>query len=181
MSKSGWEHLCGRRYQEAIQHFSKAIELDPTFAEAYSNRAIAKRILGVDGAEDEAMADDLTMHDEEALEKLRQERKWMCIGFDARGEPEGETVATNADFLISFASPDSHKNNQILEELKSGVNYCEEVRPLPVIPAGFWKFKRFSCRFLLEVRVPTQSKSISLPCFSVRNGFQRIDLLVGPL
>ncbi|CAL1158634.1 unnamed protein product [Cladocopium goreaui] len=70
------------------------------------------------------------MHDLEAQMRLRQQRKWMCVGYNARGEPEGEKLATDADFLISFASPDRDENNRILHELKTGVNYDGGLRPV---------------------------------------------------
>ena len=115
-----------------MEDFSRAIELDEELAEAYNNRSIARRLEGVEGAaEDEDLADALTMHDLEAQMKLRQQRKWMCIGYNARGEPEGEKLATDADFLISFASPDKDENNRILRELKTGVNYDGGLRFLP--------------------------------------------------
>ena len=120
----GWEQLCQGRCQEALEDFSRAIELDEELAEAYNNRSIARRLEGVEGAaEDEDRADALTLHDLGAQMRLRQQRKWMCIGYNARGEPEGEKLATDADFLISSASPDRDENNQILHELKTGVNY----------------------------------------------------------
>ena len=128
----GWKHLCQGRRHEALEDFSRAIELDEELAEAYNNRSIARRLEGVEGAaEDEDLADALTMHDLEAQMKLRQQRKWMCIGYNARGEPEGEKLATDADFLISFASPDRDENNRILHELKTGVNYDGSLRLLP--------------------------------------------------
>jgi tetratricopeptide (TPR) repeat protein len=128
----GWKHLCQGRRHEALEDFSRAIELDEELAEAYNNRSIARRLEGVEGAaEDEDLADALTMHDLEAQMKLRQQRKWMCIGYNARGEPEGEKLATDADFLISFASPDKDENNRILHELKTGVNYDGGLRFLP--------------------------------------------------
>ena len=115
-----------------MEDFSRAIELDEELAEAYNNRSIARRLEGVEGAaEDEDLADALTMHDLEAQMRLRQQRKWMCIGYNARGEPEGEKLATDADFLISFASPDKDENNRILHELKTGVNYDGSLRLLP--------------------------------------------------
>jgi hypothetical protein len=114
-----------------LEDFSRAIELDPNFVEAYNNRSIAQQIAGEDATEDEDMADALTMHDLKAQMMLRQQRKWMCIGYNARGEPEGEKLATDADFLISFASPDKDENNRILHELKTGVNYDGGLRFLP--------------------------------------------------
>jgi tetratricopeptide (TPR) repeat protein len=123
LNDRGWEQLCQGRRHEALEDFSRAIELDPNFVEAYNNRSIAQQIAGEDATEDEDMADALTMHDLKAQMMLRQQRKWMCIGYNARGEPEGEKVAADADFLISFASPDRDENNRILHELKTGVNY----------------------------------------------------------
>jgi tetratricopeptide (TPR) repeat protein len=38
----GTKALNRREFQQAIDHFTRAIELDPTFAEAYNQRAIAK-------------------------------------------------------------------------------------------------------------------------------------------
>ena len=132
LNDRGWTHLCQGRRHEALEDFSRAIELDEELAEAYNNRSIARRLEGVEGAaEDEDLADALTMHDLEAQMKLRQQRKWMCIGYNARGEPEGEKLATDADFLISFASPDKDENNRILHELKTGVNYDGGLRFLP--------------------------------------------------
>ena len=131
MNDRGWEQLCQGRRHEALEDFSRAIELDPNFVEAYNNRSIAQQIAGEDATEDEDMADALTMHDLKAQMMLRQQRKWMCIGYNARGEPEGEKLATDADFLISFASPDKDENNQILHELKTGVNYDGGLRFLP--------------------------------------------------
>ena len=124
----GWEQLCQGRRHEALDDFSRAIELDPNLAEAYNNRSIARRIADEDAAEDEDWADALTMHDLEAQMRLRQQRKWMCIGYSARGEPEGEKHATDADFLISFASPDREENNRILHELKTRVCYNGSLR-----------------------------------------------------
>ena len=97
-----------------------ANELDPEFAEAYNNRSIARRIAGQAATEDEDWADALTMHDLQAQMRLRQQRKWMCIGYSARGEPEGEKTAADADFLISFASPDREENNRILQVCYNG-------------------------------------------------------------
>ena len=132
MNDRGWEQLCQGRRHEALEDFSRAIELDEELAEAYNNRSIARRLEGVEGAaEDEDLADALTMHDLEAQMRLRQQRKWMCIGFNTRGEPEGEKAAADADFLISFASPDRDENNRILDELKTGVNYDGGLRFLP--------------------------------------------------
>ena len=130
MNDRGWEQLCQGRRHEALEDFSRAIELDPNFVEAYNNRSIAQQIAGEDATEDEDMADALTMHDLKAQMMLRQQRKWMCIGYNARGEPEGEKVAADADFLISFASPDRDENNRILHELKTGVNYDGGLRLL---------------------------------------------------
>ena len=127
----GWERLCQGCRHEAMEDFSRAIELDPDFAEAYSNRSIAKQIAGEDAAEDEAMADALTSQDPEAQMILQQQRKWMCVGYNARGEPEGEKIAVDADFLISFASPDRNENNRILHEVKTGVYYDGSLRLLP--------------------------------------------------
>ena len=145
----GWEHLCQGRRPEALEDFSRAIELDEELAEAYNNRSIARRLEGVEGAaEDEDLADALTMHDLEAQMKLRQQRKWMCIGYNARGEPEGEKLATDADFLISFASPDKDENNRILHELKTGVNYDGGLRFLPSCrwnPSGGFTVMRLFC------------------------------------
>ena len=129
MNDRGWEQLCQGRRHEALEDFSRAIELDPNFVEAYNNRSIAQQI-AEDATEDEDMADALTMHDLKAQMMLRQQRKWMCIGYNARGEPEGEKVAADADFLISFASPDRDENNRILHELKTGVNYDGGLRLL---------------------------------------------------
>ena len=129
MNDRGWEQLCQGRRHEALEDFSRAIELDPNFVEAYNNRSIAQQIAGEDATEDD-MADALTMHDLKAQMMLRQQRKWMCIGYNARGEPEGEKVAADADFLISFASPDRDENNRILHELKTGVNYDGGLRLL---------------------------------------------------
>jgi len=124
LNRRGWEQLCQGRHHEALEDFSRAIELDEELAEAYNNRGIARRLEGVEGAaEDEDLADALTMHDLEAHMRLRQQRKWMCVGFNTRGEPECEKAAADADFLISFASPDRDENNRILRELKTGVNY----------------------------------------------------------
>ena len=86
---------------------------------------------GEDAADDASVADALTMHDAEAQIKLRRQRKWMCVGYNARGEPEGEKIAADADFLISFASPDRDENNRILQELKTGVYYDGSLRLLP--------------------------------------------------
>ena len=107
-------------------------KLDPEFAEAYNNRSIARRIAGQAATEDEDWADALTMHDLQAQMRLRQQRKWMCIGYSARGEPEGEKTAADADFLISFASPDREENNRILHKLKMGVYYKGSKRLLPL-------------------------------------------------
>ena len=131
LNRSGWEHLCHKRYKEAIKDFSRAIQVDPHCAEAYSNRWIAKQLAPKDHEDmrddevtsDSDMADVLTKHDLKRQKWLQEERKWMCVGFDARGEPQGETTAADADFLISFASPDRDQNNRILHELKSGVYY----------------------------------------------------------
>lgn len=105
--------------------------MDPNFAEAYNNRCIAKQLVGEDGKDDGDMADDLTKNNLEAQKRLQQQRKWMCVGYNARGEPEGMTSAKNADFLISFASDDRKVNNEILQKLKTGVCYNGEIRPLP--------------------------------------------------
>lgn len=130
LNDRGWKHLCQRCRHEALDDFSRAIKLDPNLAEAYNNRSIARRIADEDAAEDEDWADALTMHDLEAQIRLRQQRKWMCIGYSARGEPEGENTAADADFLISFASPDREENNRILHELKTGVSYSGGIRPV---------------------------------------------------
>ncbi|CAE7400311.1 unnamed protein product [Symbiodinium microadriaticum] len=108
--------------------FSSAIEKDPNFADAYNNRSIAKRIAGQDAEQDEDWADALTLHDKQWHETLMQQRKWMCVGYNARGEPEGRSDATDADFLISFASPDRVENNRILAELQKGVFFEGQVR-----------------------------------------------------
>ena len=128
LNRRGWEQLCQGCCQEAIRDFSRAIELDPNMAEAYNNRSIARRIAGEGATEDEDKANALTLHDLEAQMRLRQQRKWMCIGYNARGEPEGEKTAADADFLISFASPDREENNRILHELKTGVCYNGSLR-----------------------------------------------------
>ena len=152
----GWKHLCQGRRHEALEDFSRAIELDEELAEAYNNRSIARRLEGVEGAaEDEDLADALTMHDLEAQMRLRQQRKWMCVGYNARGEPEGEKLATDADFLISFASPDKDENNRILHELKTGVHYDSSLRFLP------------SC--VVRIR-PEDSQSCA--CFASRSSLQ---------
>ena len=67
MNRRGWEQLCQGRHHEALEDFSRAIELDEELAEAYNNRSIARRLEGVEGAaQDEDLADALTMHDLEA-------------------------------------------------------------------------------------------------------------------
>ena len=154
----GWTHLCQGRRHEALEDFSRAIELDEELAEAYNNRSIARRLEGVEGAaEDEDLADALTMHDLEAQMRLRQQRKWMCIGYNARGEPEGEKLATDADFLISFASPDKDDNNRILHELKTGVNYDGSLRFLPSCrwnrSGGFTVMRLFCLMFQFAVNI----------------------------
>lgn len=128
LSADGWASLCGGRLDEALAKFSKAIALDPGCAEAFNHRSIGHRIAGQDAlaAADEAMVEELTKDDQR--EKFRQQRKWMCVGFDVRGEPKGEKFAAEADFLISFASPDRVENNRILEELRRGVHYHGEIR-----------------------------------------------------
>jgi tetratricopeptide (TPR) repeat protein len=78
INRYGWKRLCQECCHEALDVFSRAIELDPNFAEAYNNRGIACRIAGAEGAsDDEAVADALTMHDLEVQNRLRQQRKWM--------------------------------------------------------------------------------------------------------
>ena len=147
LNHSGWEHLCHKRYQEAIQYFSRAIEEDENFAEAYNHRWIAKQLAPKDHEDirddevipDEDMADALTLHDPETQKWLQQQRKWMCVGFDARGEPQGETKGADADFLISFASPDRDQNNRILHELKSGVSYNGQMR-LSALAFGCFRY-----------------------------------------
>ena len=78
INRYGWKRLCQECCHEALDVFSRAIELDPNFAETYNNRGIARRIAGAEGAsDDEDVADALTMHDLEVQNRLRQQRKWM--------------------------------------------------------------------------------------------------------
>ena len=58
-------------------------------------------------------------------------RKWQPAGWKkGRQEAEGETQAKDADFLISFASPDSCRNRRILHQLKEGVRLEGAIRGL---------------------------------------------------
>ncbi|CAE7530743.1 NPHP3, partial [Symbiodinium microadriaticum] len=128
LSSRGWSKLEEGRHEDALADFSRAIELDPELAAAYNHRGITLQILGRDAEEDFAMADGLTMHDTAAYEALQLIRKWKPIGFKARGEAEGKRKATEADFLISFASPDSSENNKILHLVTQGVQFQGQFR-----------------------------------------------------
>ncbi|CAE7904535.1 NPHP3, partial [Symbiodinium necroappetens] len=77
------------------------------------------------------MADDLSRDDAVVHEQLLLARKWQPAGWkDGRMEAQGETQAKDADFLISFASPDSGPNNKILHRLKEGVLFDGKTRPV---------------------------------------------------
>ena len=118
----GWQRLQEGRHLEALADFCLAIELDPNCAEAYNKRGIMRQLLGQDLEGDFGMADDLSRDDAAAHEQLLLARKWQPVGWkDGRTEAQGETQAKDADFLISFASPDSGPNNKILHQLKQGV------------------------------------------------------------
>ena len=142
LSSRGWSKLEEGRHEDALADFSRAIELDPELAAAYNHRGITLQILGRDAEEDFAMADGLTMHDTAAYEALQLIRKWKPIGFKARGEAEGKRKATEADFLISFASPDSSENNKILHLVTQGVQFQGQFRCLAsqvsVVSFCFW-------------------------------------------
>ena len=177
LNRSGWKHLCEGRVKEAMDTFSSAIEKDPNFADAYNNRSIAKRIAGQDAEQDEDWADALTLHDKQWHETLMQQRKWMCVGYNARGEPEGRSDATDADFLISFASPDRVENNRILAELQKGVFFEGQVRLspkiLPNIELDELNYSRIRCLFdsLRELELANMLHIVSHGRFQIHHQF----------
>ena len=126
LNSNGWRLLCEGEPLKAIEEFSKAIDLDRGCAVAYNNRGIAKEISGQNEAaqQDYVKADSLAGEGKcgkSGKRSLELNRKWKPIGWQARGEPEAKCKAEEADFLLSFANPDSAKNNQILALLQQGV------------------------------------------------------------
>ncbi|CAE7288777.1 unnamed protein product, partial [Symbiodinium microadriaticum] len=129
----GWRWLCEGKASEAAGCFGEAIELDQLSAAAHNGRGIANEILGKSGeAEaDYAQADKLTEEHSEVRERLKLMRQWRPIDFEARqarGEPEGKQVASEADFLVSFVTPSGPTNGLILHQLGQGVHFKKEFR-----------------------------------------------------
>ncbi|CAE7767725.1 unnamed protein product [Symbiodinium sp. CCMP2456] len=129
----GWRWLCEGMASEAAGCFGEAIELDQHSAAAHNGRGIANEILGKSGEAqaDYAQADKLTEEYGELRERLKLTRQWKPIDFEAhqaRGEPEGKKVASEADFLVSFVTPSSPTNNLILNQLGQGVHFKKEFR-----------------------------------------------------
>ena len=129
----GWRHLCDRRPQEAAADFGKVISQHPDCAAAHNNRGIALEILGqrVEAQRHYEEADRLAAlaTDADLQRSLWLTRKWKPIGWQAKGEPEAETTAAEADFLLSFATPDAKENNRILTALCDGVRFGDTIRP----------------------------------------------------
>jgi len=129
----GWRWLCEGMASEAAGCFGEAIELDQHSAAAHNGRGIANEILGKssEAQADYAQADKLTEEYGELRERLKLTRQWKPIDFEthqARGEPEGKKVASEADFLVSFVTPSSPTNNLILNQLGQGVHFKKEFR-----------------------------------------------------
>ena len=125
----GWQGLQEGRHLEALADLCLAIELDPKCAEAYNQRGIVRQLLGLDVEGDFGKADELSRDNPAAREQLLLARKWQSVGWkDGRMEAQGETQAKDADFLISFASPDSLRNGEILHQLKKGVRFDGRIR-----------------------------------------------------
>lgn len=135
-------------HEAAIQDFSQAIELARCCSEAYNNRGIAREIQGDEGAlADYRRADELAKTPEQR-EKLMQVRKWKPFGWEkGRKEAKGETEAKNADFLISFASPDAHSNNEILHQLAKAVHFQGKLRSSTAFQT-LWVVCRARCQAL---------------------------------
>ena len=147
LAHRGWELLRKLRHHDAIADFTRAIELNQNHAAAYHRRGIVQEILGEDPAEDYQMADALLLHDPKMLHEMKEERKWKPVGWKARLEAKGERRASDADFLISFSTPDSAVNNKILHSLKE-VHFEGQIRCLPVVIKTF-SYPLMAC---LEVR-----------------------------
>jgi len=126
----GWQRLSDGRAQEAADEFAKAISLDPTCATAHNNCGIALDILGqreeAKKYYDEA---DRLATDAALCQSLLLTRKWKPIGWQAKGEPKAQTAAAEADFLLSFATPDAMENNRILTALSEAVRFGDTIRP----------------------------------------------------
>ncbi|CAE7685029.1 unnamed protein product, partial [Symbiodinium necroappetens] len=127
----GWEKLREGRHLEALADFCSAIELNPKCAEAYNKRGIVRQILGLDFEGDFDIADQLSQDDPKLRKQLLDFRKWQPAGWETgRMEAEGEKHAKDADFLISFASPDTQQNNRILHRLKKSVLFNGKISPV---------------------------------------------------
>ena len=127
LNSAGIRMLSQQKIEEAIEAFTKAIELDLNYAPAYNNRDVAMKILGrLQEAE----------HGEEARTRFR-------------GEAGGTKTAEEADFLISFSSIDRDRNNSLLGLLNEGVLFHGEKRCLITLRElflGALSFKFYSRR-----------------------------------
>ena len=136
-------------HEAAIQDFSEAIELDRCCSEAYNNRGIVREIQG----DNEGALGDYRRADEVAKtlkqrQKLMQVRKWKPFGWEkGRKEAKGETEAKRADFLISFASPDAHTNNELLHQLAKAVHFQGKLR------SSTYSLRFVTCYILLPFEI----------------------------
>ncbi|CAE7532245.1 unnamed protein product, partial [Symbiodinium sp. CCMP2456] len=130
----GWESLRADEPLQAIGHFTEAIKILPISAEAYNSRGIAKELMQMRGAQDDYQTDyqtaDQLAADQETKERLWMWRKWKPVGWQVRREVEAKTLASEADFLISFATCDAEANNATLRMLQEGVEFAGEVHPM---------------------------------------------------
>ncbi|CAE7387682.1 NPHP3, partial [Symbiodinium sp. CCMP2456] len=133
----GWECLRADEPLRAVGYFTEAIKILPTSAEAYNLRGIAKELTQTPGAHqddqdyqaDYQRADQLA-GDPETKKRLEMLRKWKPVGWQVRREVEAKTLASEADFLISFTTGDAEANNATLRMLQEGCEFVGEVRPM---------------------------------------------------
>ncbi|CAE7470683.1 nphp3 [Symbiodinium natans] len=130
-NQKGWKHLCESKHLEAIELFSRSIQLDPCLAEAYNNRGIALEISGASPDQDYEVADALSLHDPQRMDRLHLTRQWKPIGWKARGDAEAATRAEDADFFVEICSVDWVETNRRLHMLNKGeVKFGQEYRPI---------------------------------------------------
>jgi len=64
-------------YDRAVAEFIKSLELDPTLADAYSNKAMALESAGRQAEAREAYAAFIRCAPPEAREQIEQARRWL--------------------------------------------------------------------------------------------------------